>query len=264
MSLIKSFRRLPSPVQALIKVVFVLAFWLLLWEGAATLLNKPLFLPKFSAVFDTFLRLLGKGVLLKIAGASLYRIFTAFLVGILLALVMSVLFYFVKPLAVLFEPLLTVIRATPVASFVMLLWLICENQNLSLPVVIGILMVLPLIYQNLSAGFRAIPTELMEVCRLYRFSPWKRIRVLYFPSLMPYFAPACVNALGLCWKSSVAAELLASTPWSLGKEISIAKGNLEIEELFAWTACVVILCLLLEAIMKLLFRKWRTGVVKIA
>ena len=250
-------KKLPPPLLMVGTALLVLLFWLLAWDIAARLLGHPLFLPTPKNVFQTLWALMLSGKLWITAGASLLRIFEGFLFGVLTGIAAAVLFSFVKPLRTLFAPLFSVIRSTPVASFIMLLWLVFGNK--SLPVMIGFLMVLPLIYQSLSTGIDALPKDLSEVLRLYAIPLKKRFTIFYYPSLMPYLAPALINSLGLCWKAGVAAEVLARTPFSIGKEISLAKSNIEIEELYAWTLTVIVLSLALEGLVKLLLKKWQRG-----
>jgi NitT/TauT family transport system permease protein len=63
---------------------------------------------------------------------------------------------------------------------------------------------------------------------------------------MPYFRSACVTALGMAWKSGVAAEVLCQPRKAIGTQLYYAKIYLETENLFAWTAVVVLLSILME------------------
>ena len=76
---------------------------------------------------------------------------------------------------------------------------------------------------------------------------------------MPYFSPATINALGLSWKAGVAAEVLAHTKLSIGKEIYDAKSYLEVEELYAWSLAVILMSLVLEYGIRYLLRNWTKG-----
>ncbi len=246
--------KLPPALLLCLKAPLLLAFWILVWEIAAVAIAQPLFLPRPYAVLQALFTLVAEGVLWKTAGASLLRIFGGYCLGVLFGCLLALLFTWLRPLRTLFAPIFTVIRSTPVASFIMLLWLLFGNRDL--PIVIGFLMVLPLIYLNLSAGIDDLPRDLSEVCTLYHIPFRKKLSIYYYPALMPYFAPAAVNALGLCWKAGVAAEVLANTPLSIGKEIALSKAYLEIEILYAWTAVVILLSLVLELCIKRLLQKW--------
>ena len=63
---------------------------------------------------------------------------------------------------------------------------------------------------------------------------------------MPYFLAACTTGLGFAWKSGIAAEVICRPGLSIGRQLQDAKIYLETPEVFAWTATVVVLSILLE------------------
>ena len=140
--------------------------------------------------------------------------------------------------------IIRVIRATPVASFSLLviLWVVTGW----VPVVVSGLMVLPVVWGNVSRGIAQTDPLLLEAARAYRFSRWKTVRLVYAPSVLPYFASACHTSLGLAWKAGVAAEVLCQPRLAIGTQVYFSKIYLETPALFAWTLVVLILSFLLE------------------
>ena len=61
------------------------------------------------------------------------------------------------------------------------------------------------------------------------------------PQVLPYFKSGAISAMGLCWKSGIAAELIGIPDGTIGERLYIVKVNLYTAELFAWTAIIVIL-----------------------
>jgi NitT/TauT family transport system permease protein len=59
---------------------------------------------------------------------------------------------------------------------------------------------------NVIAGASSIPTELKEVCGVYRFSRRERWRKLILPAIFPYLITALVTASGGAWNASIIAE----------------------------------------------------------
>jgi len=59
---------------------------------------------------------------------------------------------------------------------------------------------------NVIAGASAIPTELEEACKIYRFSRWERWRKLVLPAIFPYLITALITASGGAWNASIVAE----------------------------------------------------------
>ncbi len=59
---------------------------------------------------------------------------------------------------------------------------------------------------NVIAGATAIPTDLKEVCSVYRFPRWERWRQLLLPAIFPYLITGFVTASGGAWNASIVAE----------------------------------------------------------
>ena len=137
-------------------------------------------------------------------------------------------------------------------SFILLV-LLWTGRDL-VPAVIAGLMVLPVVWENVTQGLRATDGQLLELARAYRFSRWKTVRLVYLPSLRPYLRSAAANAMGLAWKSGVAAEVLCLPRLGIGAQISRAKQAFETADLFAWTAAVILLSLLMERALTRLIR----------
>ena len=154
----------------------------------------------------------------------------------------------------LLSPAIRVVRAAPVASFILLVLLWTGRDQV--PVVIVALMVLPVVWDSLSQGIRATDAQWLELARAYRFSRWKTVRLIYLPGLRPHLSAALTTATGLAWKSGVAAEVLCLPSTALGTEIYQTKYYLEIPELFAWTGVAVALSLLLEHLLRRALARW--------
>jgi len=227
------------------------AFWLGVWQLGAFAMEvrldgkgNELFLPYPATVLSTFLSLAGTGDFWATVLASLCRILAGLALGVALGVVLSGLTSLSSLANQLVSPAIRVIRATPVASFILLVFLWTDRDQV--PVIIAALMVLPVVWGNLSRGIREVDSQLLELARAYRFSPIKTLHLVYLPSLRPYFLSAVTTAMGLAWKSGVAAEVLCLPDHSIGTQIFNTKLYLEVPQMFAWTVVVVALSLLLE------------------
>ena len=241
------------------KLIFTLlppAFWLGAWQLCAFLVDRhvqgrgnELLLPYPATVLAALVRLAGTSAFWGTVAATLGRILAGMVLGTALGGLLAAL-TFLSPWADrLLSPAIRVIRSTPVVSFILLILLWTGRDRV--PVVISALMVLPVVWGNLSRGLRETDPQLLELARAYRFSPFKTVKLIYLPSLRPYFLSAVTTAMGLAWKSGVAAEVLCLPRPSIGTQIYNAKLYLEVPDLFAWTAVVVVLSLLLEKLLRL-------------
>ena len=158
-------------------------------------------------------------------------------------------------LEALVTPTVTIIKATPVASFIVLLWVMLSGDALS--IFIGFLMVMPIIWQNTMDAYSSIDKNLLEVAEVFEFSATKRFKILVFPTLKKFLYPAIVTSAGLAWKAEIAAEIIAYTKRSIGQGINDAKYNMDTPTVFAWTLLIILFSILLELGTKKLLRRFK-------
>lgn len=232
--------------------------WLLVWQAAAMVLNAPVLLPSPLATIVALYRLAGTQAFWQSILLSLGRIMLGYVMAVALGILLGTLCSASGTANVLFSPVKTLIRSTPITSIIILvlLWLSIDR----VPVFIVALTVLPIIWQSVQQGVIQVDAKLLEMTQAYAFSRGKRLRYLYVPSVLPYFYSACATAVGFAWKAGVAAEVIARPELSIGKNLQDAKVYLNTEELFAWTLAVVLLSLLLEQLLRqALFGKTKRG-----
>jgi len=225
------------------------ALMLAVWEICALAVDFNFILPTVETTLIELLGLFTQGSFYLTVLASLARIVIGLLLGVLFGVGLALLTNYIPYAREILSPLVIVIRSTPVASFIMVLWLIIGSD--SVPTVIALLMVMPIVWQNLETGFSSIARELNEVCQIYGVRGRKKLRILILPTLKKYLIPSIVTSAGLSWKSGIAAEIISYTANSIGREIYHAKSDFESGLMFAWTIIVVISSLIIEKILKL-------------
>ena len=241
-----------------IKILLIILLWVGIWEALAFIINKPLLFPTPIAVMAKLFNL----ILTKVFWINTVYSFGRVGIGIVIAMALGFIFglicSFSKFAYEIIYPLVTVIKSTPVASFIILIWIFIGND--STPIVISSLMVFPIVFSNIYRGMESVDTGLIEVCKIYNISKKKMISSLYVPSVLPYFSSALLSSIGLGWKAGIAAEVLCTPKKSIGLAIFEAKTYIEYVELFAWTVAVVVFSIVLEFLLtkliKLLFKKY--------
>lgn len=239
------------------RVALPLAFWLLVWQLAALAVGKDLLLPGPWTVVRTLAGLAATAEFWQAALLTLARIFAGLLAGVILGTLAAALTCASPWCDRLLSPAVRVIRATPVASFILLVLLWAPTGRV--PAVIAALMVLPVVWGNVCQGVRGADPQLLELARAYRFGRWKTLRLVTVPAALPAFASGVETGLGLAWKAGVAAEVLCRPKLAVGSQVYFARINLETPALFAWTLAVILLSLLLESGFKRAVRRWRDG-----
>ena len=232
-------------------------FWLAVWWLLALIVGKELLIPSPPLVVRTLLELVVTGAFWRYTALTLLRITLGLLLGIVLGILTALLTNRLSLLHALLAPAVRVVRATPVASFIILVLLWVANGRV--PVVISALVVLPVIWESTAAGLRSVDRDLLEFARAYRLTRWDTWRRIFIPSMLPQLAAAVCTAIGLAWKSGVAAEVLCLPKAAVGTQVYFSKLYLDTPALFAWTLVVVALSLTVERIARRLLLGRKEG-----
>lgn len=247
--------------QKVLRVLLPLAFWLSVWQLAAlwvehgAAMGGEFLLPSPLRVWEALTEIGTEGIFWKTALLSVGRMFFGILIGAILGIALAVLTAVSRNCDLLLSPAVKVVRAVPVASFILLVLLWVRRDWV--PVAISTLMVLPVIWGSVRQGIDTADRQLLELARCYRFDHGKILRLFWVPSVAPAFTTGLATAMGLAWKAGVAAEVLCQPKYAIGTQIYRTKYQLETPELFAWTLVVILLSLLMEKLVKWLLKRGR-------
>jgi len=240
-----------------IRILLPLLFWVGLWALAAAMVGKPFLLPSPLLTAQTLLEQAILPAFWQKTGLTLLRMTGGYLLGVLLGAACGVLTHFSGIISALLSPMMRLLRATPVASFILLLLLWVGTTWV--PVVAAAMMVIPIVWGNVEKGLESTDTQLLEFTTAYQFSARKKLRLLYIPSVLPFFFAAAKTSIGLAWKAGVAAEVLCVPKLAVGTEIYRSKLYLETPALFAWTAVVILFSFLIETLISALVSRWEVS-----
>ena len=232
-------------------------FWVGLWALGACLVGRELVLPSPLAVVRTLAGLMATAGFWRSALYSLGRVLWGFLLGSALGMVLGGLTAAFGWCDRLLSPALRAVRTVPVVSFILLLYFWLPTGRV--PTAVAALMALPVVWRSARQGIAAADPQLLELGEHYRLGLWKKIRLIYIPAAMPALAAGWETALGLAWKSGIAAEVLCRPKWAAGSQLQISKAYLDSPGLFAWTVVIVAVSLGLEGLLKWTLRRWREG-----
>lgn len=229
--------------------LWAVLLWLVLWQLAAMALRRAyphgnLLLASPVSVLERLWQLACTAAFWETVGRSAARIFGGFLLSTILAVLCAALAAWKPRFRELLAPPVAVIKAVPVASFIILALVWLNSQSLSL--FISALMVLPPVYLNVLEGICRTDRRLLEMARVFRVPLGRRLRGIYLPQVMPYFRTAVSLGLGLCWKAGAAAEIIGLPAGSMGERLYTAKVYFQTADLFAWTVTIVAVSVVFE------------------
>ena len=227
--------------------------WLFVWQAGVLVLDQQILLVSPVRVLLRLVELAVELDFWKAVAFSTLRITAGFLLGTMAGTMLAGVSARQRILEELLVPFMLAVKSIPVASFIILALILFSSRNLS--VLISFLMVLPVLYSGILGGLRAMDKQMLEMVQLFRIPTFRRIRYVYLPQILPYFQTACSSALGLCWKSGIAAEVIGMPTGSIGEQLQLAKVYLDTPDLFAWTLVIVLISLFFERSFLMLLKR---------
>lgn len=243
--------KLRRPVVA----VLVAAFWLGVWCLGVYVANQSLLMPlpyPWEVAVALWEKMGDSGFWTDVLN-SFSNVITGFLLAMVAGCGLAMLTTRFAVFHALFSPVLSIVRAVPVVTFIFLVFLWIAPDHI--PVFIAFLMVIPLVWENVRQGILHTDQQLLEMAQVFRVPFSRRLMRIWLPSIRPYLQAAVSTGFGFAWKSGIAAEAIASTGHSIGYQIALAKRSIEYTDVFASTVMVVLLSVVLEWALRRLMRQ---------
>lgn len=226
------------------KKILYLIFWILLWHLTSIILNQEILLVSPFIVLKRLFILFQDQDFYYSIFLSLSRIFIGFFIALISSIICSIISYKNKEFKSFLSPLIFTIKSTPVASIVILILIWVSSKYLS--IVISFLMVFPIFYENILMGLTNTNKELLEMAKVFNISIYSRIKYIYSSEVLPYFKSAFKLAIGMSFKSGIAAEVIGLPKYSIGENLYNSKIYFDTANLFSWTIVIIVLSIIFE------------------
>lgn len=256
-------RQMTERMKAVAAAGAVAAFWLAVWMLVATLVAQPLILPGPGAVALALLRLVCAGGTWAILAGSAARILGGLALAAVCGGALAGISSRPRAFANLVAPVLSFVKATPVACVVVLLLIWLGSARVSIAAVF--LMALPGVYFSLAEGLAQVNKPLEQMFRLHGVRDWRLFCAHTWREVLPFVLSCARAVIGMSWKAGVAAELIGMVTGTVGERIYQAKLLIETADLLAWTVLVVAASWACERVLVWLLRvsgpvAWRVAV----
>jgi NitT/TauT family transport system permease protein len=133
------------------------------------------------------------------------------------------LFALSRPLEQALFPVAVILQVTPIVAIAPLILIYVPSTTAALLLCAWIVAFFPIL-SNTVVGLRAADPNLRDLFRLYRATPWQRLRLLLVPGALPYFVAGLKISGGLALIGAVTAEMVAG---AAGRETGLASRILE-------------------------------------
>ena len=147
-------------------------FWLVVWQGAAMAIGQEVFLVSPLQAFGTLVQLLPQAEFWQRVAFSAGHILLGFVLGGVCSVLLAVAAERWLWVDAMLAPVMQLVKATPVASFIILALVWVSGKSLS--ILISFLMVLPVLYGAVRTGLESADPQLLEMARVFRLPLGRR------------------------------------------------------------------------------------------
>jgi NitT/TauT family transport system permease protein len=182
---------------------------LLLWQYLSNRAIIPLLFPSPLSTLRIGRELAEKGQLQADLWASLGRILAGFVLGSVLGVIGGVLMGSFRPLRLFLEPYVQFLRFLPALAWIpaAMVWLGTGEQAKIALLAYTTVFIVAL---NTMVGVTRVPRNLVRAARSFGAGPWNIFFRVTIPATVSYMLTGMRLAMGNCFMTVVAAELVAS------------------------------------------------------
>ena len=246
-------------MKQLRKTIIILC-WLLVWAIVSRSIQNKILLAGPIETLQALCKLVTTNPFWNACLGTILRIAIGYMAGMLLGILLAVISAGRSWLEEILAPVITLMKAVPVASVVVIFLIWWGSGNLA--VAISFFMALPNFYLNSLEGIRSTDQKLLEMAKVFIMPARNRFFYIYRPALRPFWDSAIKLSVGMSWKAGVAAEVIGLPERAIGEQLYMSKIYLETDKVFAWTLVIILLSQLFEKICLKLwaaFQAWEPG-----
>lgn len=234
---------LKNGIQLLLAAAALAACYLLLYVSV----GNEFLVPSPSDVFRKTTEILGTRDFWNSFFQTLGRVFRAFAISFVFALLLALVAYLFPSFGVFVMPFVSAFRSLPmIAALLVLLKLFGAGDA---PVAVAFLSLFPMLYTGILAALSGIDKQLIAASRVCGASVWRRVISIYLPLSAPYVLRESGAAVSFALKLVVSAEIVSYTADSLGGMMQDIRAYVDkVPQLFALVFVVFLTGLCLEAL----------------
>jgi NitT/TauT family transport system permease protein len=216
---------------------------LLAW-GMASFNAPPYIFPTPARTYNALITMINEGNFFTDIRMTLMRVCFGFILAAVIGTPLGIMLGANRKLGEFFEPILAVLNTVSSAIWAIfaLIWFGISNQT---TIFVVFMTAMPLILTNVWQGTQTVNADFIELARTFRMPRAKIMWKIYVPTILPYFFSGARLAFGFGWRVSLVAETIGSTS-GIGYRLRQAADLVQTDQVFAWTATLVIMMLILE------------------
>ena len=195
--------------------------------------------------------------ILRFAFLSLIRVAMGFLLAIAIGTPLGFLLGLSPKFHQTFDPVIQVLRPISPLAWLPLGLVIFKQSEPAALFTIALCAMWPTVI-NTAMGVRSIGTEYLNVGRVLKLSPMKKMRKIMIPATLPYMFTGYRLSLGMAWLVIVAAAMLTGSP-GLGGFLWQEYNSLVYSHILLSVLSIGLIGFLLDRLMSVVERRFKTA-----
>lgn len=230
-----------------------IAVLLVLWQTSALYIQNTFLMPYPMDVVSVMFSQLKDAHFYNIVFHTIYRSLCGLVLAFVTAGSCALLAFFFAFFKHLLAPIILLTKSVPNIAYIIiiLVWFGSESSAIIIP----FLILFPVIYANVYEGLQAMDQDLKDVLKIYPEKRWTVLCKVYLPMLVPTLNASLSSGLGLAFKVGVMAEIIGQVQVGMGRQLNVARFNMDMTTIFAWTFWIIIILVILEGIRKIMMYK---------
>lgn len=231
-----------------IKKVIYIACWIIIWQVVYLRVGKDVLVPSPIQTSKALIELAQEASFYINIIVTCQRVVWGTSISLIVGLMLGIMVYLYPVLKPFFEPIIVVMKSTPIMAIIILALLWFKSNDV--PIFVCFLMCCPIVYTNTVQNLGEIDQNLLELIKLYHVKMRYLIKSFYWPYISSCIQSTLCLVVGMSWKVVIAAEVLAIPKYAMGYELLEAKIYLETERVFAWVIVIILLSKSCESIIR--------------
>ncbi|GAA0746822.1 ABC transporter permease [Clostridium oceanicum] len=230
--------------------IFLFVLWCFLYK----IVNSEVIIPSPKNTIMNLLYIIKEKDFIFVIGFTILRSFKSFLISVFIALIIGILSSLSKTIYNIIIPFLNFLKAVPTIAIIILVLIWIDSENA--PILIGFIVIFPIAYENILLSIKNIDRKILDMAKIYKVRTFTIVKEIYIPTIFYNLNSILGSIIGLNLKVVIAGEVLGQPKFSIGTCLQQEKMNLNTAGLFAWIVIIVILSVILQWLIKYLYKKF--------
>ena len=220
----------------------------IIWLVIAVIIDNVYILPSPLDVLDSMIKLVVEPIFYSSVFMSVFRALLSVVISFVMAILLALLSIKNHFLSSLLEKVILILRSIPNVTFVILLLFWVSRETMVF--IVSFLLLFPMIYQNLYESLKEQKMLWNDVLKIYPQDLLITINRIYIPLMRSAVVSSLITASSLAFKVGVMAEILGQVQTGIGRQIQLARLDINLAKVMAWTLWLLLIVFVFDILIK--------------